>query len=35
MGGAHADLDWSAAIVEDGRLTVGIDGDPSLRGPPA
>jgi hypothetical protein len=28
MGGAHADLDWSTAIVEDGRLTVGIDGDP-------
>jgi hypothetical protein len=29
MGGAHADLDWSTAIVEDGCLTVGIDGDPS------
>jgi hypothetical protein len=29
MGGAHADLDWSTAIVEDGCLTVGIEGDPS------
>jgi hypothetical protein len=29
MGGARGDLDWGSAIVEDGRLTVGIDGHPS------
>jgi hypothetical protein len=29
MGDTHTDLDWCTALVEEGRLTVGIDGDPS------